>query len=158
MHTFNVFNKETSEWEAIPAIRGEKGVSIETATVNDSGNLVIGLTDNTELDAGHVVGDKGADGKSAYVTTVTATLSASGWKENAYSDLPEQDVSVEGLTSDDEGDIGLNSANISAERVAAAASAMLLATEQGDGYITVTAFGTTPTIDIPIIVRVVRVG
>ena len=129
MSVLKLFNKETGEWDAIPALKGDPGEQ----------------------------GEPGADGKSAYVTTVTATLGAGGWVSDGYTDLPSQNIAVVDLTADDEGDIGL-APTCGADQVAAAAAAMLLATAQSDGYIHVIAFGTQPTIDIPIVVRVVRVG
>lgn len=125
MSALNFLNKETSKWDAIPALKGDPGEQ----------------------------GEPGADGKSAYVTTVNATLYAEDWKSTPAT----QRVYVSDVTTDAEGDIGL-APTATAEQVTAAASAMLLATSQGEGVVIVTAFGTVPTIDIPIIVRVVRVG
>lgn len=45
-----------------PGTDGTDGVGISTATVNESGNLIITLTDASTIDAGYVVGPPGADG------------------------------------------------------------------------------------------------
>lgn len=79
--------------------------------------------------------------------SVTATLDASAWSDN------KQTVAVAGMTTSAEADVGL-AMSATAEQVTAAAGAMLLATAQAQDTITVTAFGTVPTVDIPIIVRV----
>lgn len=79
--------------------------------------------------------------------SIAATLSASGWSGN------KQTVSVAGMTAFAEADVGL-AMSANAEQVTAAAGAMLLATAQAQNSITITAFGTAPTVDIPIMVRV----
>lgn len=84
--------------------------------------------------------------KAAYVQT---TLQASAWSDGV------QTVAVEGVTAKSAGDVGLDD-SIEAEEYAAAAMARLMKTGQGAGTITVTAFGEVPTIDIPIMVRVVN--
>lgn len=45
--------------EGPQGIQGEPGVSIETAAVNEDGNLIITLTDENTIDAGNVVGPQG---------------------------------------------------------------------------------------------------
>lgn len=88
------------------------------------------------------------DSKAEASKSVTATLTADGWTDNS------QTVSVTGMTDDANGDIGLAMAATS-EQVEAAASAMLLCTASGSGTVTITAFGTVPTVDIPIQVTIV---
>ena len=41
---------------------GGDGVSITNCTINDSGNLIVTLSDGTTIDAGHCVGAKGDKG------------------------------------------------------------------------------------------------
>lgn len=42
-----------------------RGVGIEDATINDAGNLILTLTDDTEVDAGYVRGARGEQGEVA---------------------------------------------------------------------------------------------
>lgn len=81
------------------------------------------------------------------VGTVTTVLSAAAWEGNT------QAVAIQGLGTNSELEVGLAMHSVEAE-VAAAASAMLLATAQMEGGITITAFGAVPEMDIPIQVRI----
>ncbi|MBQ3108296.1 MAG: BppU family phage baseplate upper protein [Clostridia bacterium] len=77
----------------------------------------------------------------------TEVLAASLWEGNA------QTLVLEGVSADAVIEIGLGM-SAGEEAVNAAASAMLLATEQSEGSITVTAFGAVPQVDIPVLLRI----
>lgn len=77
------------------------------------------------------------------------TLLAADWTDNA------QTLSVAGVLSDSGGDISLDQ-TASAESVQSAASALMMITSQNDGTVTVTAYGTVPSVDIPVVIRVMN--
>ena len=86
--------------------------------------------------------------KAAKTIERTATLTAAGWTgdEAPYT----QAVTVSGLATDAHLIVGL-APTATAEQVEAAASAMLLATAQAAGGITISAYGDKPEAAIPIL-------
>lgn len=138
-------------WGRIEGAPGEDGNNGVTFTPSVSVAGVLSWTNNGDLPNPAPVDIKGAGGESAYVTTVPATLTASGWSGST------QTVSISAITANVDGDVGL-APTATADQVTAAASAMLLSTAQAAGSITITAFGEVPSVDIPIIVRVVKAG
>lgn len=144
---FDVYIWNGSAWVNWGEIEGAPGATF-TPSVSSAG--VLSWTNNASLPNPDPVNIKGGTGASAYVANVAATLTASGWSGNT------QTVSVADLTGNDDGDVAL-APTITAEQITAAADAILLATAQAAGSITITAFGAVPSIDIPIIVRVVSV-
>lgn len=90
--------------------------------------------------------DIGAAEKS---TTVTATLSASGWADGVYV------LSVNGVTATSNQEL-LPAVDITAEQLAALQGANIQDGGQTAGNITLKAYGDVPTIDIPI--RVIKRG
>ena len=80
--------------------------------------------------------------------SVEAVLTADGWVDNV------QTVTVSGMKANSNGSAGL-SMGASAEQVKAAAAAMLKPTARAEGSLTITAFGTVPTIDLPIEILIV---
>lgn len=144
---FDVYIWNGSAWVNWGEIEGAPGATF-TPSVSSSG--VLSWTNNASLPNPAPVNIKGGAGASAYVANVAATLTAAGWSGNT------QTVSVADLTGNDDGDVAL-APTITAEQITAAADAILLATAQAAGSITITAFGAVPSIDIPIIVRVVSV-
>lgn len=101
--------------------------------------------------------------------TVTATLLASGWVEKTFSgggsansiqpmsapsgadDYPfyQQDVTVQGVTADNTCIVSTQD-GLNKTEYKAAAAALLHAHAQSTNKVTVVAYGTQPTIDIPI--------
>ena len=79
--------------------------------------------------------------------SISATLSASGWSGNT------QIVMIPGLSANAGGYAGLPM-NIPDAALQAATDASLRVTGKAEGQITVTAKGTIPTVDIPIVVVV----
>ena len=78
-------------------------------------------------------------------TAVTATLLASGWSGG------QQTLTIDGVTADSNGVIGVTQDITNAE-MEAAKSAELYVCAQGDATLTVAAFGETPTCNIPVVV------
>lgn len=76
---------------------------------------------------------------------ITTTLLASGWVSG------QQVLTVNGVTADSNGVIGVTQ-DITDAQMEAAKSAELYVCAQGDGTLTVAAFGDTPTRDIPVVV------
>lgn len=74
---------------------------------------------------------------------ISITLPASGWVNNEIT------VSVTGMTATTKGYIGM-SESITSAQYAAVSDAKLVATAHGNGTVTFTAFGTAPTVDIPV--------
>lgn len=87
--------------------------------------------------------------KAAKTIERTATLTAAGWTgdEAPYT----QAVTISGLAADAHLIVGL-APSATAEQVEAAASAMLLATAQAAGSITLSAYGDKPEAAIPILI------
>ena len=87
--------------------------------------------------------------KAAKTVERTATLTVAGWtgSEAPYT----QTVAVAGLAGDAHLIVGL-APSATAEQVEAAANAMLLATAQAAGSITVSAYGEKPEAAIPILI------
>lgn len=81
--------------------------------------------------------------KSDHSTSVSATLTYSGWSNGS------QTLSISNLKSTHNGTIGL-SPSATPEQVAAACTAKLRATAQNNGSITITAGGAVPACDIPV--------
>ena len=73
-----------------------------------------------------------------------------GW---AYftPDAGQQTVAIEGMTADTDGVVGISQL-ISDAELEAVKSAELYVCGQGDGTLTIAAFGDVPTCDIPIVV------
>lgn len=79
----------------------------------------------------------------------TATLTVAGWTGD---DAPyTQTVTVTGLAADTHLIVGL-APTVTAEEMEAAAAAMLLATAQAAGSITISAFGDKPVSELPILI------
>ena len=77
--------------------------------------------------------------------SILATLAADGWTNNT------QTVAIEGMTAEKNGIAGLTM-NATTEEINAAAGAKLQVTEQAEGTITISALGSVPAIDIPIVI------
>lgn len=82
------------------------------------------------------------DNKGSVSTAVSATLLKSGWSSGT------QTIMVEGVTPETNGVIGV-SQDISDTQMEAAKSAELYVSSQGNGTVTIAAFGDAPTQDIP---------
>lgn len=76
---------------------------------------------------------------------VDATLSASGWSSG------KQSIAISGVTAETNGVIGV-AQSISDAAMEAAKDAELYICAQGDDTITIAAFGTVPSCDIPVTV------
>ena len=50
--------------QGAPGLPGADGTTVETAIVSSAGNLLLGLSDGTIIDAGRVVGPAGATGSA----------------------------------------------------------------------------------------------
>lgn len=102
-------------------------------------------------------GSDGADGKSAYISTHYATLYASDWgMESPESTVMTQYVSLSDLPENGDGEMYLSPAATQEQALAAAAAVMLLVQQNGDTF-TIVAYGEAPSVDIPIVVRMVSV-
>lgn len=84
-------------------------------------------------------------GSSGGSTSVSCTLTANGWSNQV------QTVSVSGLGATQNGIVSLDQ-NISSQALSAAIAGNLRVTGQAAGALTITADGTTPEVDIPIVV------
>ena len=76
---------------------------------------------------------------------INTTLLASAWNAG------QQTVAIEGMTADTDGVVGISQL-ISDAELEAVKSAELYVCGQGDGTLTIAAFGDVPTCDIPIVV------
>ena len=93
--------------------------------------------------------ENAAEGIGAYGKEVEAILFASGWSGSGpYT----QTVSISGANEDSFGNVGLPESETKAQRDEARGS-NLFVSDVGAGTITVTADGSKPTIDIPILVQ-----
>ena len=84
--------------------------------------------------------------KAATSKKVAGTLSAAAWV--GASAPYTQQITVEGLTAEQNGSISLTQ-SATPEQREAARNALLFATNQTDGSLTITADGEKPKIDIP---------
>lgn len=82
------------------------------------------------------------DGQGSVSTAVTATLLKNGWASGV------QTIMVEGVTPETNGVIGV-AQDISDAQMEAAKMAELYVSAQGNGTVTIAAFGEVPTQDIP---------
>ena len=87
--------------------------------------------------------NKTGDGVTEYSKHVAAALSPSAWSGNA------QRVAMPGLTSGHNG-VAAFSQSMTPEQYVAAVNAQLRVTSQENGYLTITAYGTVPSVTIPI--------
>ena len=86
-------------------------------------------------------------GKVVFSNHVYSTiLLASAWSEGT------QTVAVDGVTSGTNG-VAYLAQSVTAEQAKVAASAMLHVSAQSDGIVVITAFGSVPDVDIPIVIK-----
>ena len=172
-----IWDDATQQYVAIPSIQGAKGDTgadgadgkSAYASAKDGGYTGTEAQFNTDLaavsgkqariTAGGLLKGDGAGGVSAAVkgtdyagpsVGVSATLSASGWDEDAKI----QTVSVAGVTAAANGSLRI-AQSATDEQFAAWGAAQPRVTAQADGSITVKLAGTVPTIDIPVEVLIV---
>lgn len=91
------------------------------------------------------------DTKADKAVVKTGTLTASGWTGETAPYI--QTVAIEGITADTNGYAGIPD-TATDEQFLASTTAILRLAGQGDGTITVKAYGTKPAVDIPIAVVV----
>lgn len=106
----------------------------------DDGGFYIDSEDNGEQTR-HRINPPNAGGSTAVLTS----LVSSGWSSG------QQVLQIDGVTTESNGVIGL-SQSISDAEMEAAKNAELYVCGQGNGSITIAAFGETPTRDIPVVV------
>lgn len=58
--------------------KGDPGLSIASGTVNESGHLILTMSDSSTVDVGAVIGPAGDDGDAATITIGTVTTGAAG--------------------------------------------------------------------------------
>lgn len=87
---------------------------------------------------------------AGHAVTVTVTAVAAGW---SHSTPHTQTVVVEGVTANDAIIVEVAD-DITAAQYDAAKAAGIICSAQGVGTITLTAFGTAPTLDIPVKVAI----
>ena len=83
---------------------------------------------------------------SANPADVSATLLASAWSAG------EQTVTVAGIGTGTNG-VAYLAQGVTVDQAKAAAAAMLHVSAQSEGAVVITAFGTVPAVDIPIVIR-----
>lgn len=91
----------------------------------------------------HIIGYKYAKYKVR-----TGTAAADSWSSTSP---PTQSIAVSGVSASELIQVGLAN-TATAEQIDAAAAAKLMCTAQANNSITITAYGTTPTVNIPILV------
>lgn len=90
-------------------------------------------------------------GEDAGLSVVAATLLASAWADGS------QVLQIPQVTASSNGMIGMTQ-NITSEEVEATRAAGLYISGQGEGTLTITAFGQVPTIDLPVSVLIDSTG
>ncbi|MDD3231652.1 MAG: hypothetical protein PHE09_20960, partial [Oscillospiraceae bacterium] len=124
-----------------------------TQLLNPSGELTVSQADGAQLDvtvsgAASAAGLDALDANKAEKSTLTtATISASGWTGTKvpYS----YTLSIAGITATSNQEF-LPALDITADQLTALQSANIVDGGQSDGNVTLEAFGTKPTIDIPL--------
>ena len=71
--------------------KGDTGVGVKSVVINKNGNLIVTLTDDTELDLGKVTGDKGTQGEQG--------------DKGDKGDKGDTGVGVKSVTVDDDGNL-----------------------------------------------------
>lgn len=88
--------------ENVKGDKGDTGIGIKSAIIDESGNLIITLTDDTVLNLGKVVGDKGEQGVNG-VGVKSVMIDESG---NLIITLTDETVHNAGRVTGDKGDKG----------------------------------------------------
>lgn len=96
--------------------------------------------------------DEVLHGKADSSVSIELVLAADAWVEN--DGCYEQELTVDGLTAEHNGNIGISLSATAVER-AVAREALMALTGQEDGLLTVTADGKLPEIDIPVTVTMI---
>lgn len=139
--------RDTDEnWETYnPVLLDGEIIIVDTANGEVRKKVGDGVKKYTELpfDDEYVIGLINEVGGGS--TAVNATLLASDWVSG------QQTLNVEGVTADTNGIIGVTQ-TISTSEMEAVKSAELYVCAQGEGTVTIAAYGDTPTCDIPVVV------
>ena len=104
---------------------------------------------NGQGDSNMIKIDQALSEKSEHSKYVLTTLKGDGW-ENAGI-VMTQELSVEGLTEEQNGIIGV-SQDITPDQMEVVRSAGLYVKEQGEGTLTIASDGETPVCDIPVVI------
>ena len=99
-----------------------------------------------------VDGKNGTDGKNAFTAAVSVTVPSTSWAGAAAPFTAT--VTCNGVTASNHIIVGAGGA-LTAEQQAAMAAAMIVCTGQGANSITLSSFGTVPSIDLPVNVMIV---
>lgn len=134
MATLKYKDPTTGQWTALKALPETGAVRYDTAQALAAGQQA------------QARANVGAAGKAA---EHTATLTAAGWTGDSAPYT--QTVTVPGLAADAHLIVGL-APTVTAEEMETAAAAMLLATAQAAGSITISAFGDKPEAALPILI------
>lgn len=107
----------------------------------------------TDPDSNMQIIDKALGEKADHNDQLTGVLSADAWEgdEAPYT----QEVSIEGLEAEQDGEIGLSQEATADERQAAR-EAMLNPIGQSDGKLVIAADGSLPEIDIPFVITLFK--
>ena len=101
------FKPETSIEPLIPTgSKGDPGISIRTASVDQQGNLILILTDNTQINAGRVVGATGDTGKGIQSIAKTDTTGLIDTYTITYTDNTTSTYTVVNGATGADGDDG----------------------------------------------------
>lgn len=114
-------------------------------TTDDGGFYIDAEADG--IQKRYKINEKSSGGGTSVVEAETV-LSASGWTGNT------QTITVQDVTETSSGRIA-PAQTITADQMSALAEANISVTGQDDGSITLTAFGTVPNVDIPILISTV---
>ena len=131
-----VWSPTKNAWENVGQLQGPKGDTGATGPQGPKGDT----------------GATGANGKDAFTAAIALTVQSTAWtgSEAPYTAT----VACNGVTARNHIIVGAGGA-LTAEQQAAMAAAMIVCTGQGANTITLSAFGTVPTIDLPVNVMIV---
>lgn len=142
---------------------GKDGTSVTVASVNtsseDGGSNVVTFSDGKTVTIKNGSkggtgdrGETGPAGKDAVTSAIALTIASTAWTGSAAPFTAT--VTCNGVTASNHIIVGAGGALTSEQQVAMAA-AMIVCTGQGANTITLSAFGTVPTIDLPVNVMIV---
>ena len=136
---------------------GEDGTSVTVKSVStsseDGGSNVVTFSDGKTMEVKNgSKGNPGDKGENAFTAAIALTVPSTAWTGDAAPYTAT--VACNGVTASNHIIVGAGGA-LTAEQHSTMGAAMIICTGQEENSITLSAFGTVPTIDLPVNVMIV---